>query len=261
MNDAKVLSTVRTLGEGEVIDVTVNRAHKLNALDPEHCGALRDAFLALHDTSARAVRLTGAGERSFIGGADINTLRGLDPAGARRYITRVHEVCDAIRRCPIPVVARINGFCLGAGLEIAAACDIRIAEPDAVLGMPEVKVGLPSVVEAALLPKMIGWGHARWMLLTGENIDATRGAEWGLIDILAAPGTLDARTEETLRSLAGAAPHAVRVQKKLMRDWEKLSLNDAISAGVEAFVSCYQDSDEPARYVDALQRRLGKATD
>ena len=258
MSDAKILSAERVLGCGKVVDVTVNRAHKLNALDPGHCAALRDAFLALHGTDARVVRLTGAGDRSFIGGADINTLRGLDATTSRTYITNVHEVCDAIRRCPIPVVARINGFCLGAGLEIAAACDIRVAEPDAVLGMPEVKVGLPSVVEAALLPKMIGWGRARWMLLTGENITAERGSQWGLIDILAEPGELDRRTEEVLQSITSAAPNAVRVQKSLMRDWEKLDLNDAIDAGIDAFVSCYEDGDEPSRYVDALQKRLDK---
>ena len=258
MSDARVLSTERVLGDGKVVDVTVNRAHKLNALDPDHCAALRDVFLALQTTDARVVRLTGAGDRSFIGGADINTLQGLDPVTSRTYISRVHEVCDAIRRCPVPVVARINGFCLGAGLEIAAACDIRVAEPHAVLGMPEVKVGLPSVVEAALLPKMIGWGHTRWMLLTGENITAERGAQWGLIDILAAPGELDLRSEEVLQSITSAAPNAVRVQKSLMRDWERLGLNDAIDAGIDAFVSCYEGGDEPSRYVDALQQRLGK---
>ena len=258
MSEPKVLISSRVLGEGNVVDVTVNRPGKLNALDPDYCRALTEAFLALHDTDARAVRLTGAGPRSFIGGADINTLRGLTPTTARQYITGVHEVCDAIRRCPVPVVARINGFCLGAGLEIAAACDIRVAEPDAVLGMPEVKVGLPSVVEAALLPKMIGWGHTRWMLLTGENITAERGAAWGLIDILAEPGTLDEQTEALLESLTGAAPNAVRVQKALMRDWERLGLNDAIDAGIDAFVSCYATGDEPSRYVEALQERLGK---
>ena len=88
--------------------------------------------------------------------------------------------------------------------------------------------------------------------MTGENIDARRGAEWGLIDVLADTGKLDAETDATANAIAAAAPNAVRVQKKLMRDWERLSLNDSIDAGIDAFVGCYTDSSEPADYVNAF---------
>src|SRR5256885_7405093 len=100
--------------------------------------------------------------------------------------------CDGFRRLPVPVIARIEGWALGAGLELAAACDLRVASSRAMFGMPEVRVGIPSVVEAALLPQLIGHGRARRLLLTGEAIDAETGLAWGLVDAVAPPHGLDA---------------------------------------------------------------------
>ncbi|MEM7404824.1 MAG: enoyl-CoA hydratase [Pseudomonadota bacterium] len=235
-----------------VAHVIVNRPRRLNALDQRMADALAESLAGLRDTDARAVVLTGAGDRAFIGGADVNLLKTLKPATARRYISSIHAICAEIRQCQVPVVARVNGFCLGAGLEIAAACDIRVAEGSAILGMPEVKVGLPSVVEAALLPQLIGWGRARWLLLTGENISAETGADWGLIEVLAQPGMLDLAVAKTLASLVEAAPGALRTQKALINEWEKLSLTDAIERGIDVFEASYAESDEPTRYVNAF---------
>ena len=258
MNDGQVLTEWSKAGDADIATVVVDRPAKLNALHMDLSKELAASFVALRDTHARAVVLTGAGDKAFIGGADINTLKSLNPSSARTYITSIHEVCAAIRSYAVPVVARVNGYALGAGLEIAAACDMRIAEATAVMGMPEVKVGLPSVVEAALLPTLIGWGRARWMLMTGENIDASTGARWGLIDILADAGKLDTETATTVASIASAAPYAMRVQKRLMRDWERLSLSDSIDAGIEAFVECYEAGSEPQDYVNAfLAKRKG----
>ena len=100
----------------------------------------------------RALILTGAGDRAFIGGADINEMVELDQESARIFITHLHEACTALRNLPVPVIARISGYCLGAGLEVAASCDLRIASEHSSFGMPEVRVGIPSVIEAALLP-------------------------------------------------------------------------------------------------------------
>src|SRR5439155_1086231 len=119
------------------------------------------------DPELRLVIVTGAGERAFVGGADINELAALDTDSAREFITLVHRCCDGFHRLPVPVIARIDGYALGAGLELAAACDLRVASNRAVFGMPEVRVGIPSVVEAALLPQLIGYGRARRLLLTG----------------------------------------------------------------------------------------------
>ena len=133
--------------------------------------------------------LTGAGERAFVGGADIAELAHLDRDTARDFISLVHRCCDGFRRLAAPVIARIDGYALGAGLELAAACDLRVASERAMFGMPEVRVGIPSVVEAALLPQLIGNGRARRLLLTGETIDAAQALDWGLIDAVAPPAS------------------------------------------------------------------------
>src|SRR6185437_11306337 len=103
----------------------------------------------------------------------------------------VHRCCDGFRRLPAPVIACIDGYALGAGLELAAACDLRVASDRAQFGMPEVRVGIPSVVEAALLPLLVGHGRARRLLLTGETIDAATALAWGLVDAVAPPERLD----------------------------------------------------------------------
>src|SRR6185312_4687647 len=114
-----------------------------------------------------------------------------DSQGARCFITRVHRCCSVLRHLPVPVLARLNGFALGAGLELAAACDLRIAADTAKVGMPEVKLGMPSVIEAALLPMLVGWGRARELMLLGEIHSAAAAATWGLIERVVPEAELD----------------------------------------------------------------------
>ncbi len=191
--------------------------------------------------------VTGAGERAFVGGADIREMALIDgPDAARNFITGVHRACAAVRACPVPVVARIQGYCFGAGLELAAACDFRIASEMAELGMPEVRLGIPSVVEAALLPALIGWGRTRRLLLTGETIDAETALAWGLVEEVAAAVELDAAVDACLADILACGPGAIRQQKALITAWETLPLGEAIAAGVEAFADAYR-TDEPQR--------------
>ncbi len=144
----------------------------------------------------------------------------------------------------MPVIARIGGYALGAGLELAAACDLRVAARGAVMGMPEVRLGIPSVVEAALLPALAGWGRARRMLLLGETFEADAALALGLVDAVVSPDELDTAVEARLDALLSCSPRAVRLQKALIRRWEDLTLKDAIAAGVEAFAAAYE-TDEP----------------
>jgi len=153
------------------------------------------------------------------------------------------------------VIARIDGYALGAGLEIAAACDLRVASENSVFGMPEVAIGIPSVVEAALLPKLVGQGRARRLLLTGETIDAAEALGWGLVDIVVPAEGLDAAVERLARPILAAGQRAVRLQKSLILDWEELPTEAAIARGIDAFVSAF-DSDEPARMAGAALARL-----
>jgi enoyl-CoA hydratase/carnithine racemase len=244
---------------GRIAFVTVDRPEKLNSLSSEVMGAFTDLFHGLAaDLHLRAVVLTGAGDRAFIGGANIDEMAKLSgPAEARAFITRVHGCCAAIRNVPAPVIARINGYCLGAGLEIAAACDLRICADTAVLGMPEVKLGLPSVVEAALLPTLVGWGRARWMLYTGETFGAAQALAWGLVEEVHSPGLLDAAVEDLLDKLTDAEPRAVQLQKALMQRWEELPMGAAIQAGVEAFEDAWT-TDEPSKAMAAFLARRAR---
>jgi enoyl-CoA hydratase/carnithine racemase len=207
------------------------------------------------DETLRAVVLRGAGERAFIGGADIDEMAGLDPSKARAFITLVHRCCDVFRCLPVPVIARIQGYVFGAGVEVAAACDMRVASTDAQFGMPEVRLGIPSVVEAALLPQLIGWGRTRQWLLTGDAIDATTAHAWGLIEEVVPAEQLDAAVEKLLDSILASGPRAIRAQKALITAWEDLPLRQAVQRGIDSFAMVWA-ADEPRRMMqDFLVRR------
>jgi enoyl-CoA hydratase/carnithine racemase len=138
---------------------------------------------------------------------------------------------------------------------VAAACDLRIGADSAVFGMPEVRVGIPSVIEAALLPSLIGWGRTRELLLLGETIDAATALRWGLVERVVPAGELDAAVEACLAALLEAGPRAMRLQKRLIRQWEDLPASAAIAAGIDCFAQAYA-TDEPSRMMRAfLERR------
>jgi enoyl-CoA hydratase len=164
-------------------------------------------------------------------------------------------MCKVLRDLPVPVIARVNGFCLGAGLEVMAACDMHIASDNAMFGMPEVKIGLPSVVEAALLPQLIGWGRTKLLLYTGDNIDAHTALQWGLVEKVVSQADLDAVLDAWVVSVVNSGPKAIRLQKELIREWEALPVNDAIEAGIRCMYRAYQ-TDEPTRMVGAAIRQL-----
>jgi len=235
-------------GNGQIAWLTVANPAKLNCLSTSIVNDLRTAFEALAGNDRiRAVVLTGAGDRSFIGGADLNELRGLDHNGGRLYITNLHKACLAIRDCPQPVIARVNGFCLGAGLEIAAACDMRVTSDNAIFGMPEVHMGLPSVIEAALLPGLIGWGKTREILITGDTFDADEALAMQFVQRVVKPSELDGAVNAWLTSICRAAPLAVRSQKVLMNRWEKTSVAEGVYAGVDALAEAFDTGEPQAR--------------
>jgi enoyl-CoA hydratase len=241
---------------GRVAFVTIAHEAKLNTLNPD---LMRDFAAAMGglaaDEALHAAVLTGAGPKSFVGGADINVMAGLqDGEAARGFITLVHGCCRAVRDCPVPVIGRINGWTLGAGLELAAACDLRIAADHAQFGMPEVRVGIPSVVEAALLPGLIGWGRTRRLLLLGETIGAAEALDWGFVEQVVPADRLDAAVEEWLGHLGAAGRQALRLQKRLIRQWEDLPIGAAVAAGIPAFAAAW-DSDEPRRMLGAFAQR------
>jgi enoyl-CoA hydratase len=243
------------IDERGVAFVTVDNAAKLNTLNTGVMTALIAAVEKLGaDDSLRAVVLRGAGERAFIGGADIAEMVGLDAVSARAFITLVHRSCDVFRRLPVPMIARIQCYVFGAGVEVAAACDMRVAAADAVFGMPEVRLGVPSVVEAALLPQLIGWGRTRQFLLTGDTIDAATALAWGLVEQVVPTEQLDQAVERLLSSILASGPQAIRRQKALITAWEDLSLREAIQSGIDSFADAWR-GDEPRQLMGAFVER------
>lgn len=251
-NSPRIDLQFETMAAGEVARLVIDNPAKLNALS---LGLMGEIVAAVEAAGARphlrALVVTGSGERAFTGGADIDEMARLaTPAEARRFISALHGCCAAVRACPAPVIARINGYCFGAGLELAAACDLRIAADEAVLGMPEVRLGIPSVIEAALLPQLIGWGRTRRLLLTGENISAATALAWGLVDDAAPGRQLDEAVRRTLEAILACGPQAIRAQKALISAWERLPLAEAIETGIEAFADAWT-TDEPRRMMSA----------
>ncbi|MCC7275720.1 MAG: enoyl-CoA hydratase/isomerase family protein [Alphaproteobacteria bacterium] len=238
---------------GRIARVVIDRPGRANALDSAALTALADAFETLAgDHALRVAVLMSAGERAFSGGADVAEMALLGPETARGFIGRIHRVSSAIRDLPVPVVARIQGACLGGAMEIAAACDLRVAAPAATFAMPEVRIGIPSVIEAALLPRLVGWGAAADLVLTGDPIDAAAAQRLGFVQRLAATADgLDAAVARAVDAILASGPAAIRRQKQLMRAWERLPLDAAIAAGIEAFVASWE-GEEPRRMMDGF---------
>lgn len=252
----EVFCVLETRGDdGRVARITLDHRAKLNVVDSRLCAALRDTVnQAAADPDLRAIVLGGAGNRAFIGGADIREMAGLAPDTAAAFITGLHEVCAAIRDAPVPVIARIQGHCLGAGLEVAASCDIRVSADDSLFAMPEVRVGIPSVIEAALLPGLIGWGKTRELLYTGATFTAAEAVACGLVEKIVAADALDAAVDTWLDGIIAAGPKAIRAQKALIAKWHALPLEAAIEAGIDTFAESYE-SDEPRTMMQAFLDR------
>jgi len=230
--------------ESGIARIFLNRPEKVNALDSRLLDSLAAELERLAvDQSLRIAVLAGRG-KVFCAGADVGELAALNESIAPAFVGRVHRVCAALRALPVPVLARLHGVVIGAGLEIAAACDLRIAARGTRFAMPEVKLGIPSVVEAALLPRLMGSGRAAWLVLTGEAIDAERAYEWGLVEEVT--NDLDQSVGRVVQSLVAADRQALRQQKQLLQLWQEAPLARSIDASLARFGEAYAGGVPPA---------------
>nr|OQO18194.1 hypothetical protein B0A51_14741 [Rachicladosporium sp. CCFEE 5018] len=248
----------------DVATLTINNPLKLNILTRPIVTSLIDHCRTLSTSpTLRAVVLTGgpvaAGKPpAFIGGADIREMHALSaPAEARSFIKHLHAACQALRDLPVPVIARINGMCLGAGLEVAASCDLRISTKVSRFAMPEVAIGIPSVIEAALLPGLIGFGRTRRLLMLGEIIGADEAEKWGLVEkVVEDEKQLDHVVADWVGRLVRNGSQAVRSQKRLIRSWEECGVNEGVQTGIEAFGEAFEnDGVEPREKMAAFLGR------
>ena len=238
-----------------VAQITLRARGRLNIVGSPELLALSEAVHSLSaDGRVRVLVLRGQGDAALIGGANLEEMVALDRVSGQAFIRRLRECCEAFRRFPTPVIARLPGWCLGGGLEVAMACDLRIAADDAQFGMPEVKVGIPSVIHAALMPRLIGQARARWLLLTGESIDAATAQAWGLIDRCVPLATLDAEIMRVATQLAAMGPAVLRQQKRLLREWEDQGVDVAINHSVAEFGAAF-DTGEPQEHMGAFLNR------
>ena len=244
---------VRVDRDGGVAWVTLDRP-PLNLIVPEMVEGLRSTFDALRrDATVRAAVITGAG-RATTGGMQLQILRELNPGTAAAFIASLHEAINLVHEAPFPTVCMVNGACLGAGFELAMACDLRTAAAGAPLGLPEVRVGIPSVIEAALLPALIGPGRAAEILLTGDSVTAETALAWGLVNRVAPAADLERVTLDLAGRIVACGPAAIRLQKELIIRWRNTDLRSAIEAGIDAFARSYA-TDEP---LEAMRAYLEK---
>ena len=234
--------------DGAIAVVTINRPKVLNALNSQTISELGRAMRDLqHDDTVRAIVLTGAGEKSFVAGADINELAVLSPAAGQLHARAGQAVFDAIERLGKPVVAAINGFALGGGCELAMACTIRIAADTARLGQPEINLGiLPGYGGSQRLPRLVGKGIALEILLSGDMVPAARAHEIGLVNRVVPASDLMAEAKKVAKTLASKAPIAVRYIIEAVNAGSETPLAEAqfIEATLFGLVASTEDMKE-----------------
>lgn len=237
--------------DGAIGTITVRRPQALNALNAAVLQGLLDGIVKLSaDQAVRVVQLTGEGDRAFIAGADISEFVGASPADALAIAARIKLVIDALMKCPKPVIAVINGFCLGGGLELALACDIRIASTKAQFGLPEIKLGiLPGGGGTVRLTKIAGSSVARMMTMIGDPIPAPRALELGLLAAIHEPEALAKEAKALADKLAARPPFALTQLKSALNIAINADTESACQAEVKAFALCYstRDKEEGAR--------------
>jgi len=219
--------------------ITLDRPEIRNALYAEDLTRITEAVTGIGD-SVTAIVLTGSGERAFSAGMHLTTFSGAAPEDGRAIITGVRDCIGAIRRAPVPTVAMINGYCIGAAFEMALACDLRVAHPDVCFGLPEVRLGIPSVVEAALLHQYVGLSKAREIILTGELYPVSEFAAQGLINRIVESAQLRAATLELLGSVMACTREVIAAQKGLFETWLNHGLQHSIDTSVDVFADVFR---------------------
>ncbi len=245
--------------EGRVAILTINRPKKLNALNQE----VRDLSLGYleeieNDDDVGVVVITGAGDKAFIAGADISEFEGRSPFDQREAM-RFPRVFDVMANFPKPVIAMINGFCLGGGCELSMSCDIRVASDRARIGQPEINLGLiPGGGGTQRLPRLVGLGQAMKIILSGEMIGADEAHRIGLIDEVVPHEQLRERTLELAGKIAAKSPLTLRVAKEAMRASERLSIEDGIVYERDLFCLCFSTEDKKEGVEAFLEKRAAE---
>ena len=242
--------------EGRVAILTLNRPEKRNALNGQlRCALLGALDEVARDRAVRVVILTGAGDKAFVAGADIAEFEGRTPVDQYR-VMKAPTIFDRVERLGQPVIAAINGFCLGGGLELALACDIRVAASTARFGQPEVNLGIiPGGGGTQRLPRIVGLGAAMRLVLTGEMIDAGEALRLRLVEEVVEPADLLPRTLALAEQIAARSPVAVAAAKEATRAALSLPLGEGLKLETALFQLCFSSEDKQEGVRAFLEKR------
>ncbi|MEF8818150.1 MAG: enoyl-CoA hydratase-related protein [Haloferacaceae archaeon] len=237
--------TVSVETDGDVATVVVDRPDRLNALNVETLGALSSAFDAAEDAGARAVVVTGAGEKAFVAGADIEHMSEMSTPEALAYAETGHDLCRQITEFPAPVIAAVNGYAFGGGCELALACDLRVASERALVGQTEIDLGIvPGWGGTQRLPRLVGDELARRMIFFGERVDASDANEYDLVGEVVAHDELDDRVDEMAADLAAKPRHALAAAKDALNATHESDLSSGLAYERRTFAGLFGTPDQ-----------------
>ena len=250
------MSFVTTEIQDAVAVLTIDRPKALNALNPEVLADLKAAFEAIDQNTVRCVVLTGAGDKSFVAGADIGSMSTMTKAEGEAFGKLGNDVFLMIEHFPLPVIAAVNGFALGGGNELAMSCDIRLCSDNAVFGQPEVGLGItPGFGGTQRLARLVGPGMAKQLIYTAKNIKADEALRIGLVNAVYPLDELMAAAEKLAETIAKNAPIAVRACKKAINDGLEVKMDDAVVIEEKLFGSCFKTADQIEGMTAFLEKR------
>ena len=239
------MSFVTTTVDGAVAVITIDRPKALNALNPEVLSDLKAAFEGIDQQTVRCIVLTGAGDKSFVAGADIGSMSTMTKAEGEEFGKFGNDIFLMIESFPIPVIAAINGFALGGGNELAMSCDIRICSENAVFGQPEVGLGItPGFGGTQRLARLVGMGMAKQIVYSAINIDAAEALRIGLVNAVYPQEELMGAALKLAGKIAKNAPIAVRNCKKAINEGMQVSISEGVAIEEKLFGECFETHDQ-----------------
>ena len=250
------MSFVKYEPQGNIAYLTIDRPEALNALNAQVLSDLNAALDAIDLGTIRCVIVRGAGEKSFVAGADIAQMKGLSKAEGEVFGKQGNDVFLKLENLPIPTIAAVGGYALGGGCELAMSCDIRICSDTAVFGQPEVGLGItPGFGGTQRLARLVGMGMAKQLIYTARNIKSDEALRIGLVNAVYPLAELYAAAEKMASTIAANAPIAVRAAKKAMNDGISLPIADAVVCEEKAFGSCFETKDQQEGMGAFLEKR------
>ena len=245
--------------QGAVAVLTIDRPKALNALNPEVLADLKAAFEGLDQNTVRCVVLTGAGDKSFVAGADIGSMSTMTRAEGEAFGKLGNDIFLMIENFPLPVIAAVNGFALGGGCELAMSCDIRVCSDNAMFGQPEAGLGItPGFGGTQRLPRIVGLGMAKQLLYTARNIDAGEALRIGLVNAVVPQAELMDTALKMASTIAKNAPIAVRACKQAVNEGMQVSIDKAVEIEEKLFGGCFETHDQVEGMACFLSREKPK---